>query len=116
MPTRKRSKYNNKIIYRVDGKFDSKGEYSMWLKLKRKERLGEICDLQRQVPFVLIPKSKWGRDIKYIADYCFTNSATGEYCVWDFKSDYTEQNSVFKLKSRLMAELYNIEIKIIKEK
>lgn len=111
---RKRPKYNNRKIERADGKFDSKREYTVWLKLKRQEEMGLIENLQRQVPFVLIPKSKFGREIKYVADYVYNYSNSEQIVVLDLKSEITEKNPVFKLKARLFAEKYGFEITILK--
>lgn len=109
----KKQKFNNKIIQRAEGKFDSKGEYAMWCQLKRMQSQGLISELKRQIPFVLIEKSKWGRQIKYIADFTYLDAKTGEYIVADFKGVETD---VFKIKRRLMAELYGIQIKILRRK
>lgn len=110
----KRPKYNNRKVEKVDGVFDSKKEYTIWLKLKRQEEMGLIENLQRQVPFVLIPKSKFGREIKYIADYVYSDTNSGEIVVADLKSGITEKNPVFKIKARLFAEKYGFEITILK--
>ena len=47
----------------------SKKEYARWCELKLMEQGGLIEDLQRQVPFVLIDKSKYGRAITYVARF-----------------------------------------------
>ena len=53
-------KFHNKKIDTPEGKFDSKLEYEYWLQLKAREQAGEITNLQRQVPFELIPKqTEW---------------------------------------------------------
>ena len=53
-------KFKNKKIDTPEGKFDSKLEYEYWLQLKAREQAGEITNLQRQVPFELIPKqTEW---------------------------------------------------------
>ena len=55
-------KYHNRVLDTPDGKFDSAKEYRRWQELKLMQRAGEIYDLQRQVPFVLIPKHmRWRR-------------------------------------------------------
>ena len=54
-----RSKYRNRRIV-VDGEtFDSKREAQRWYELKLLRRAGVVTDLQRQVPFVLIPEQKY---------------------------------------------------------
>ena len=75
--------------------------------------MGLIKPLLRQVPFLLIEKSKCGRDIKYIADFVYKDLSSNEIVVIDCKSKITEKNSTFRLKSRLFAEKYGFEIKII---
>lgn len=49
-------KYRNTKV-EIDGiKFDSKLEAARWQKLKMLEQAGVISELQRQVPFELLPK------------------------------------------------------------
>lgn len=110
----RKGKYNNKIVYKKDGKFDSQKEYTFWLKLKRQEEMGLIRNLDRQVPFLLIEKSKFGCEIKYIADFVYVDNKNNEVVVADCKSVVTEKDPVFKIKSRLFAEKYGFEIKILK--
>lgn len=106
--TQSTSKYLNKKT-KVDGiTFDSKKEANRYLILKQMEKEGKINSLKRQVPFPLIRKSKYGREIRYIAD--FTYYLDGWLVVEDVKSPYTRKNPVYRLKKRLMAELYGIVI------
>ena len=55
----------------------------------------------------LIPKSKYGMPIRYIADFMY-NDRNGQLIVEDAKGVKTP---VYRLKRRMMAEKYNIEIK-----
>lgn len=71
-----------------------------------------ITDLKRQVKFVLIDKSKWGRVITYVAD--FTYLKDGKLVVEDTKSKATKTR-LYCLKKRLLAERYGIEIKEIEK-
>lgn len=105
------SKYRNtKVI--VDGiKFDSKHESQRYQELKLMERAGVIDKLALQVPFILIDKSKYGREIKYIADFVYYDNETKNCVVEDAKSPATRKDKVYRLKKRLMAELWEIEIK-----
>ena len=64
-------KYKNKKVTTTDGKFDSQHEYYRWCELLTLARLKEITDLKRQVKYVLIDKSKHGREISYIADFTY---------------------------------------------
>ncbi len=106
--TKTTSKYHAKKTV-VDGiTFDSKKEAMHYQELKLLERAGEIHDLKLQVPFVLIDKSPYGRQIKYVADFVYYQD--GQMVVVDVKGFKTD---VYKLKKRLMAERYGIEIKEI---
>lgn len=95
----------------IDGiTFDSKHEAKRYQELKLMERAKVIKNLQWQVPYVLIDKSKYGREIKYIADFVYEEN--GEIVVEDTKSKAT-RTPLYKLKKRLLAERYNIQIKEI---
>lgn len=86
--------------------FDSKKEADRYLQLKQLEEHYQIQDLQRQVKFPLIKKSKYGKEIKYVAD--FTYLENGKLIVEDVKGVKTP---VYKLKKRLLAEKYDILIR-----
>lgn len=102
------SKYRNKKVI-LDGiKFDSIKEAKRYNQLKLLQRANVISDLKMQVPFILIDKSKYGRDIKYIADFTYLES--GKLIVEDVKSPVSK-TPLYKLKKRLIAERYGIEIK-----
>lgn len=106
------SKYRNRKVTTPDGTFDSVKEYSRWQELKLLQRAGEIYDLQRQVPFVLIPTQRDDRgkvierDVKYIADFTYRNK---EYklIVEDTKGMKTKE---YIIKRKLM--LYRNGIRI----
>lgn len=99
----KKSKYHAKKTV-LDGiTFDSKKEAKRYLELKAMEKVGTIKNLQLQVPFILIEKSKYGRSIKYVADFVYNRN--GSKVVEDVKGVKTP---VYKLKKRLMAEKYGI--------
>ena len=70
------------------------------------EKAKAIQDLKCQVAFPLLPKSRWGREIRYIAD--FTYYEDGRLVVEDTKGFRTD---VYKLKKRLFEERYGIELK-----
>ncbi|MEQ2775068.1 DUF1064 domain-containing protein [[Clostridium] innocuum] len=107
-PTKpKKSKYGA-VKTKVDGiMFDSKREASRYQELRLLEQVGEITNLRLQVPFELIPKSKYGMPIRYIADFTY-NDLNGQLIVEDAKGVKTP---VYRIKRRLMAELKGIEIK-----
>lgn len=102
------SKYHNTKTT-VDGiTFDSKKEANRYQELKLLNRVGEIKDLRLQEPYVLIDKSNHGRAIKYIADFVYYDNSLQKEVVEDTKGYRTD---VYKLKKRLMAERYGIDIK-----
>lgn len=105
------SKYHNKQVT-VDGiRFDSVREANRWQELKLMERAHEITDLQRQVPFKLVPtcktrKGKTVYGVSYIADFVYKDKM-GRQVVEDAKGIKTE---VYKLKYKMMLWIYGIEI------
>ena len=101
-------KYKNHKLTTTDGKFDSKLEYYRWCELIILEKAKKITDLKRQVKFVLIDKSKYGREISYIADFTYIQG--DKIIVEDTKSNATK-TPLYRLKKRLVAERYGIEIK-----
>ena len=99
-------KYRNKKTS-VDGiRFDSKREANRYMELKLLERAGIIKGLKRQEPYILINKSSYGRAIKYVADFVYYED--DKLVVEDVKGVKTP---VYKLKKRLMAERFGIEVK-----
>ena len=107
-PTKpKKSKYGA-VKTEIDGiVFDSKHEAKRYQELRLLEQTGEITNLRLQVPYILFPKNKHGRSLKYIADFTY-NDGNGQLIVEDAKGLKTP---VYRLKRRLMAELKGIEIK-----
>lgn len=106
----KQNKYRNKKVQYDEMTFDSKKEYSYYLKYKLMEQAGEIKDLKMQVPFTLIEtfklQDKTYRKTIYKADFTFIDKE-GKYHVIDVKGIRTD---VYKLKKKLMAWKYGIEI------
>jgi len=103
-------KYHSKKI-EVDGiVFDSKREAKRYTELKKMLDNGEITELKLQVPFTLIPAFNLGkkryRKMEYIADFVYKQD--GVEIVEDTKGFKTE---VYKIKKKLMAYIYQIEIK-----
>jgi len=102
----KRSKYGA-IKTEIEGiMFDSKHEAKRYQELRLLEQAGEIENLRLQVPYELIEKSKYGRSIKYVADFVYRRN--GLTVVEDAKGVRTP---VYRLKKRMMAEKYGIQIK-----
>lgn len=124
---KKRSKYGNRKIITIDGqKFDSKKEKQRYDELVLMEKAGLIRNLKRQVPFELLPavwedvtiqlKTKVKqerrcifRTTEYVAD--FTYEQDGVEVVEDVKASAYFQDSVYKLKKKMMYCIHNIKIK-----
>lgn len=102
-----KSKYNNKKVTVNGITFDSQDEYERFLELQAMEKTGQIKNLQYHKRYVLIDKSKYGREITYEPDFVYEVTATGETIVEDFKSPVTKTR-VYNLKKRLLAERYGI--------
>lgn len=100
-----RSKYHNK---KTKG-FDSAKEWRRNQELEALQRAGEISELNRQVPFVLMPSytiadetTRQGfrtvREIRYIADFTY-RLKDGTRIIEDVKGIQTD---VFKIKRKLL--------------
>lgn len=123
----RRRKYGNKKIQAGGQVFDSKKEYKRYCELSLLERAGEITNLQRQVPYLLIPEqrapstevykkgSRAGqpkpgpvleRKVVYIADFVYQEN--GETVVEDTKGIKTKE---YIIKRKLLLYRYGIRIK-----
>lgn len=122
------NKYGNKKVI-VNGEvFDSKRELMRYQELKMLERCGLIKDLKRQVTYELIPTQreestrvytkgrKKGQPIEgkiiekavtYIADFVYTDTATGKEVVEDAKGMRTRD---YIIKRKLMLYIHGIKI------
>ena len=106
-------KYGNRKVETEDGTFDSVKEYSRWQELKLMERAGEIYELQRQVPFVVIPAQRDDRgklverEVKYIADFTYRERCGNRLVVEDTKGLKTRE---YIIKRKLM--MYRLGIRI----
>ena len=110
------NKYNARKVT-VDGiTFDSAKEANRWCELKLLQRAGEIYDLQRQVPFVVIPEQRDSkgklleREVKYIADFTYKEKGKLVRTVEDVKSPAT-RTPEYKIKRKLMLWRNGIRIK-----
>ena len=107
------SKYRN-VKTTLDGiTFDSVKEAKRYAELRLLERAGQIFSLQRQVPFVLIPKQvRDGKTIErpvvYKADFVYTEN--GQEVVEDVKSTATKTKE-YILKRKLLLWQYGIQIR-----
>lgn len=103
----KTNKYRNKRVT-VDGiKFDSQKEAQRFEELKMLQNAGDIRELKLQHEFTLqgaftTTDGERVRSIKYIAD--FTYYRGNLFIIEDVKSKATKDNSVYKLKKKMMAE------------
>lgn len=114
-----RNKYGNKRV----GTHASKREHYRAQELRLMERAGLISDLREQVSYVLIPAQygECGKDFKgrtsrvlleracsYIADFVYTDTATGKTIVEDTKGFRTKE---YIIKRKLMLHVHGIRIK-----
>lgn len=106
------SKYKNKKTIINGIEFDSKKEAKRYQELLIMQTNGKITDLKLQVPYILVPAFNLGkkryRDMRYIADFVYKQD--GVEVVEDCKGYRTE---IYKIKKKLMAYIYQIEIKEI---
>jgi hypothetical protein len=112
------NKYRNKKIVTKEGTFDSVREYRRWCELVLLERAGEISELQRQVPFELIPAQyenplpgkKKGKIIEraccYVADFVYREK-DGRLVVEDTKGVRTKD---YVIKRKLLLKVHGIRI------
>lgn len=128
MGTYHKNKYHNKKAMAGCLLFDSKREARRHTQLQLLQAAGAIRDLQRQVKFVLIPAQrepdtigpKGGRkqgkllerECAYIADFVYTDCATGETVVEDVKG-YKGGGAyaLFSCKRKLMLYVHGIRIR-----
>lgn len=105
-PAKKKSKYGaNKK--EVDGiRFDSEKEAKRYQELKLLQKAGVIGLLELQVPYEL--NEGGTHSLRYIADFVYMVSETGEKVVEDAKGFRTKE---YKKKRRLMKKIYGIKIK-----
>lgn len=105
-----RSKYRAKKTV-VDGiTFDSRKEADRYLVLKGMEDDGTIEGLRRQVRYELVPAfdvdGRHYRPVYYVADFVYVEN--GKEVVEDVKGMRTD---VYRLKSKLFARRYGMNIK-----
>ncbi len=107
--SKKKSKYRNSKFTNNHGSWDSKKEYLRYLELLELQKNGKISDLKRQVRFLLIPKCRSEREVRYFAD--FTYFKGDAYIVEDVKSEITRKKPDYIMKRKLMLQVNNISIK-----
>lgn len=112
------NKYHATKINSADGKFDSATEYQRWIYLKTLKAEGTIKNLVRQVPYTLIPTLyKDGkvlyRECKYLSDFEYDVTKTGEHIVEDVKGIVLP---IFRLKQKLMYHVFGVEVRVVKNR
>ena len=113
-----RNKYGAQRV----GPHASKKEHYRATQLKLLQRAGQISNLREQVPYTLIPTQygDCGTDLKgkpvrvllehscrYIADFVYTDNATGAEVVEDTKGYRTKE---YIIKRKLMLYIHGIKI------
>lgn len=122
------NKYGNKKVIADGITFDSIRERNYYYFLKEKESKGEISNLRLQVPYEIVPpvKKNYVKKFKrkpdelrevtvqpavhYVADFVYTDNATGLEEVVDVKSPATRKDKVYILKKKMMRAFNGIAI------
>lgn len=121
----KRKYGNHKLVFEDDS-FDSIKEYERYLDLLNLLKEGKICDLKRQVKYLLIPAQrepdkigprggvKRGKllehEVSYYADFVYRLTDSGITIVEDTKGFRTKE---YILKRKMMLYFHGIKIKEI---
>jgi len=107
---KKKSKYLNEKVKGLDGiKYDSKKEARRGAQLELLQKAGEIKDLRRQVPFVLLESFKDNqgnteRGVKFYADFVYFE---GKFqIIEDVKSEITIKKADYIIKRKLFKMTY----------
>lgn len=87
--------------------FHSRREARRWIELQMLEKAGEIRDLKRQVPINLQGQSgpiltPTGRKMRYIADFTYTDTATGLEVIEDAKG---HPSDTYQMKRAIVAAM-----------
>ncbi len=104
---------DNKYHAKPSGGRASRKEYYRAVQLQLLERRGIISDLREQVRYEIVPAQRGAdgrlleRAVCYVADFVYTNVATGEQVVEDTKGYRTQE---YIIKRKLMLLRYGIKI------
>ncbi len=106
-------KYGNRKVVLNGIKFDSLREAERYGQLQLLERAGQITDLELQPRFELIPKQrrddgKPERACEYVADFRYTDTATGQTVIEDAKGMRTRD---YIVKRKLMLQVHGISVR-----
>lgn len=108
----KRHKYGAKTA----GKYASKHEADVAMKLAAMERSGLISDLKEQVCFVLIEGKNGVKEITYVADFTYIENAIPKVAdakAWDEKKRRFLKTKEFRLKEKMMYLLLGITVELL---
>ena len=110
----KKPKYSNQPQEVGGEKYRSKRELKRHRELLMLQEAGKIQNLQREVPFVLVPTQrkqdgKTERGVVYVADFVYDHFPQGfrQVCVEDSKGMRTKE---YIIKRKLMLQKHGIEI------
>ena len=106
----RKTKYGNKKTANNGLTFDSGKESRRYSQLLLMQKTGEISNLERQIPFELIPKQrlstgKCERACKYILDFRYTKD---EVVIFEDSKGFATPEYIIKRK--LMMFMFGIEI------
>lgn len=114
-PQRRKGCRLNKYGACRTGRYASGAEAQRAAALRAKESAGLISDLREQVPYMLVKGRRnaagvMERSVRYIADFVYTDNATGETVVEDVKGVRTKE---YVIKRKLMLAVHGITIREI---
>jgi hypothetical protein len=88
--------------------YASAAEARRALELRAREMAGEIADVEHQPAFDCVVNGVLV--CRYLADFSFTEAATGNLVIEDIKSPATARNPTYRLKKKLTEALFGIRI------
>jgi hypothetical protein len=110
----RKSKYGNKPQQIGAEKYRSKREARRHLKLLALQRAGLVANLRREIAYVLAPSVRFASkrratpELRYMADFVYTDTRTGHEVVEDCKGCRTEG---YRIKRHLMLAVHGIEVR-----
>lgn len=126
----RKSKYNNKKVEYLGITFDSKKERDRYIVLMDAQERGDICDLQTQVKYILIPAIREDYEVQlktksvmrtrtiqkaitYTCDFKYFHNEKQEWVIEDVKASAVAASldKSFVLKEKMMFALKGIKIK-----
>lgn len=102
---KRQSKYNAKRVQIDNIWFASIREGNRYLELQLMLRAGQIQDLKLQVPFTITVNGK--KICKYLADFQYTDVATGKVVTEDSKGYATKE---YRIKKKLVEAMFDVKI------